>query len=101
MLGDGGGVRGILAAMQNASMNFGMQCLDAAIEHFRESGEFGDVFDGDAGVAQQLGRASGRDQFDAEAGELAREVPDAGLVCNAENSALDAGSAAGHARPRV
>ena len=48
-----------------------MQRLDAAVEHFRKAGEFGDVFDGDAGIAQQLGRASGGDEFDAEAGELA------------------------------
>ena len=68
-----------------------MQRLDAAIEHFRESGEFGDVFDGDAGIAQQLGRASGGDEFDAEAGELAREVYEAGLVGDAEDGALDFG----------
>ena len=89
MLGNGGGVRGIFAAMQNAAMHFGMQRLDAAIEHFRESGEFGDVFDGNAGVAQELGRASGRDEFDAEAGELAREIHEAGFVGNAEDGALD------------
>ena len=101
VLGDGGDVRGILAAMQDASMHFGMQRLDAAVEHFREAGEFGDVFDGDAGIAQQLGRASGGDEFDAEAGELAREIDEAGLVGDAEDGALDAGSAAGHDRPRI
>ena len=55
VLGDGGDVRGILAAMQDAAVHLGMQRLDPAVEHFREAGEFGDVFDRDAGVAQQLG----------------------------------------------
>ncbi len=40
------------AAMQDAAVHFGMQRLDASIEHFREASEFGDVFDGDAGIAQ-------------------------------------------------
>src|SRR5580700_5953489 len=61
MLGYGGGVRGILAAMQDASVNFGMQRLDATVEHFREAGEVGDVFDCYAGVAEELGGASGGD----------------------------------------
>jgi hypothetical protein len=67
MLGHGGGVRGILAAVQNAAVHLGMQRLDAAVEHFRETGEFGDIFDGDAGVAQKLGCASGGNEFDAVA----------------------------------
>ncbi len=65
VLGDGGGVRGIFAAMQDSAVNFGMQRLDSAVEHFGESGEFGDVFDSDAGIAQQFGRASGGDEFDS------------------------------------
>src|ERR1700733_940957 len=78
-----------------------MQRLDAAVEHLGEAGEFGDVLDGDAGIAQQLRRASGGDEFDAEAGELAREIYESGLVGDAENGALDAGHAAGHDRPRI
>ncbi len=101
VLGDGSHVRRILAAMQDAAMDFGMQRLDASVEHFREAGEFGNVFDGDAGIAQQLGRASGGDEFDAEAGELAGEVDEAGLVGDAEDGALDVGTAAGHVRPRI
>ena len=96
VLGNSGDVRRILAAMQNAAMHLGMQRLDPAIEHFRKSREFGDVFHGDAGIAQHLGRAPGGDEFDAEAGELAREIHEASLVGNAENGALDAGGAAGH-----
>ena len=48
-----------------------------------------------------LARASGGDEFDAEAGELAGEIDEAGLVGDAEDGALDAGSAAGHVRPRI
>ena len=101
MLGHGGGVRRIFAAVQNTAVNFGMQRLDTAIEHFGKAGEVGDVFDGDAGIAQKLGSASGGDEFDAEIGETPREIDEAGFVGYAENGALDAGSAAGHDRPRI
>ena len=98
VLGDGGAVCGILAAVQDSAVNFGMQCLDAAVEHFGEAGEFGDIFDGDAGVAQQLGGATGRDQFDAHARQLAREIGEAGFVGDAEKRAFDTGR---HAVPRT
>ena len=75
--------------MQDAAVHLGMQRLDAAIEHFGEAGEFGDVFDRDAGVAQQLGGASGGDELDAEGGELAGEIYQSGFVGDAENGALD------------
>ena len=79
----------VVAAMQNAAMDFGMQRLDAPIQHFRESGELGNIFHGDAGVAQQLGSASGRNQFDAESGELAGKIHQPGFIGNAENGALN------------
>ncbi len=101
VLGDGSGVGGILAAVQNAPVNFGMQRLHAAVEHFGEASEVGDVFDGDEGIAKKLGRASGGDEFDAEAGKLAGEIDKAGLVGDAENGALDLGGGAGHGRPLV
>ena len=91
VFGDGGHVLGIFAAMQDAAVNFGVQRLDAAVEHFGEAGEFGDVFDGDAGIAQQLGGASGGDEFDVQRGEFAGEVDEPGLVGDAEDGALDAG----------
>jgi len=43
----------------------------------------------------------GGDGFDAEAGELARELDEAGFVGDAEDGALDFVSAAGHDRPRI
>ena len=68
MLGNGCDVRGILAPMQDAAVNFGMQRLHASIEHFGEAGEIGNIFDGNAGIAQELSGASGGDEFDAEGG---------------------------------
>ncbi len=91
VLGDGGDVLGIFAAMEDAAVDFGMKRLDAAVEHFRESGEFGDVFDHDAGVAEELGGAAGGDEFDAEGGELAGEIDESGFVGDAENGAANLG----------
>ena len=80
---------GIFAAMQDAAVNFRMQSLDASVEHFGEAGEVGDVFHGDAGIAQEFGGASGGDEFDVQTGELAGEIDESGLVGDAENGALD------------
>ena len=75
--------------MQDAAVDFGMKGFNAAVEHFGESGEFGNVFDGDARVAQEFGGAAGRDEFDAERGEFAGEISEAGLVGDAEDGAFD------------
>ena len=71
---------GIFAAMQNAAVDLGMKRLHASIEHFRKSGEIGNVLDGDAGVAQEFRGASGRDEFDAKRGKLAGEIDESGLI---------------------
>ncbi len=89
MLARRGHVRGIVADVQNAAMDFGMQRLDPAIHHFREAGKLGDVFHGNAGFTQQLGRASGRNQFDVEGGKFLGKIDQAGFVSNAQNCALD------------
>ena len=86
---DGGDVLGIFAAVEDAAVHLGMKRLDAAVEHLGEAGEFGDVFHGDAGVAEQLGGASGGDEFDAEGGELAGEVDESGFVGDGEDGAVD------------
>ena len=91
VLGHGAAVCGIFAAVQDAAVHLGMQRLYAAVEHFRKAGEFGDVLDRDAGVAQQLGGATSGDEIDSECGELAREVGEAGLVGDTEDGALDLG----------
>ena len=70
-------------------MHFGMQSLNPAIEHFGKSGQLGNIFHGDAGVAQQLGRSAGRDQFHAQAGELAGKLDESGFIGDTENGALN------------
>ena len=101
VLGDSAAVRGILAAVQNASVHLGMQRLDAAVEHLGKAGELGDIFDLDAGVAQQFGGAAGGDQFHAQAGELAGEFHQSGFVGHAENGTLNLRLGRGHGRPRM
>ncbi len=96
MLGDGHAVRSVFPTMQDAAMHLGMKGLHAAVEHFRETSEFGNVFHGDAGVTQQLGGAAGRDKFHAHAGEFSGEIYQSGFVGNAEDGALDFG----HEGPR-
>src|SRR5579859_2405968 len=98
MFGNGSNMFGIFAAMKNSAVNFGMKRLNAAIEHFGESREVGNVLHRDAGVAQKLGGSSRRDQFDVEGGEFTGELDEPGLVGDAENGALDAGR---HARPQM
>ena len=77
--------------MQDAAVNLGMQGLDAPIQHFGKPGQLGNIFYRDAGFAQQLGRASGRNQFDAQRCEFAGEIYQAGFIGDAENGALDFG----------
>ena len=99
MLGDGGHVLRVFAAMQDSAMHLGVQRFDATVQHFGEAGEFGDVFDVHSGFAQKFGGAAGGDEFDAEYGELAGEIYEAGFVGDAEKGALNAGTAGGHIRP--
>jgi hypothetical protein len=74
VLGNRCAMAAIFPAMKDASVNLGVQRLDAAVEHFRESGQLGNIFHRDSGVAQEFGRASGRNQFDAESGEFAGKI---------------------------
>ena len=91
MLGNSRAMSGILAAMQNAAVHFGMERLHSSVQHFGKAGQFGNVLHRDAGVAQQFGGAPGGDQFHSQPGKLAGEVGQAGLVGNAENGPLDFG----------
>jgi len=55
---DGRAVFGLLANVQNATMNFGVQGLYAAVEHLGKTSEIGDVQDGEPGFAQDAGSAA-------------------------------------------
>ncbi len=89
VLGNGSQMVGIFAPVQNAAVNLRMQRLDAPVEHLGEAGQFGDVFDGNAGFAKQFGRASGRNQFDAESDQFASEIDQPGFIGDAKNGALN------------
>ena len=74
-----------------------MQRLDAAVHHFGKSGQFADVDNRQAGIAQRLARAAGRDELDAEAGQRARKVDDAGFIGDGNERARGAAQMFGHA----
>ena len=74
MLAHRGHVLRLAAHVENAAVNFGMKRLHPAIQHFGKAGEIGDVADFDTGIAQQLGRAAGRDQIDAHVRQSARKL---------------------------
>ncbi len=48
-------MRRVRAQSQQTTVHFGMQRLHAAIHHFRKTGVFAHVDDGNAGLAQRLG----------------------------------------------
>ena len=54
---NGCNVGGILAPVKDSAVHLGMQRLHAAVEHFGEAGNLGNVPDRDPGVAQQLRRS--------------------------------------------
>ena len=67
----------VAAHVENAAVHFGVQCLDAAVEHLGEAGEVGDLAHGEAGIAQGAGGATGRNEFSAVASETLRKIHDA------------------------
>jgi hypothetical protein len=73
-----------------------MQRLDAAVHHFRKSGQVADVEHIESGIAQRHPGAAGRNQFDAEARQCARQVDDAGFVRDGNEGAGGAAEVFGH-----
>ena len=69
VLPDGGFVRGIAAQIQEAAVDFRVQRLHPAIEHFREAGVGAQIGDGQTAFAQGTGGAAGGNQFDAGLGQ--------------------------------
>ena len=82
MLGHGAGVIGIVAHRQEAAVDLRMQGLDAAVHHLREARVVGDLGDRDAGLGDGFGRAPGRENFDAMAGQRLGQLGKTGLVGN-------------------
>ena len=90
------GVLFVGADRQQPAMHFRMQRLDPAIHHFGEAGQLGDVDHLQPGIFQRLGRAAGRNEFDAVAGKRLGEIHQSGLVGYRQQSAGDAARVAGH-----
>src|SRR5579859_1452032 len=88
-------ILGEIAAIKKSAVDFGMKGFDAAAEDFRPAGEFGNVFDGNVGIAKEFGGASGGKNFDFERGEALGEIENTGFVKNADECALHGG----HANP--
>ena len=66
---NGGLVVWVAAEVEEPAVNFGVEGLDAAIEHFRETGVGAQVGDVQASLAQGLGGAAGGNQFHTRGGE--------------------------------
>jgi len=62
----------------------------AAIQHLRKLGDIGYLAQrGDSSLFESPVRSAGRKHFDAEAGESTGKIHDSGLVCDADQRALD------------
>ena len=70
----------VLADREQAAMDLRMQGLDPPVHHLGKAGEIGDVADLKPRLDEGAMRAAGRDQLDAEGGEAACEIDEAGLV---------------------
>ena len=81
---------GLIAAhVEDAAVDFGVEGLHAAVEHLGEAGKVGDFAHGEAGIAQGLRGASGRNELDSMASEALREIHEAGLIRHAQQRAGD------------
>ncbi len=65
-----------------------MQRLYPAAEHFWPAGEFRDVADGEAGIAERFGASTRGEDFNAQGRELFGEVHYSCFVENADERAL-------------
>jgi hypothetical protein len=81
-------VLSVVAAKEEAAVDFGMEGFDPPAEHFGPSGKFGDISNGDAIFAKQLGGAAGREDFDSKVSEVTGKINDAGFVEDAEQRPL-------------
>ena len=79
----------VAANVEQTAMNFGVQRLHAAIEHFGKARVLADVFDSEAGVAQRLGRATGGNDFNSSLHKDLDEGNKAGFVGNGNEGALN------------
>ena len=70
-------------------MDFRVEGFHTAVEKFRGAGVFGDIDDGQSGVAEGFGRSAGGEEFDAEVVEFLGKVGEAGFIGDGEQGAGD------------
>ncbi len=99
----GGLVARVLADGEQPAVHQRVQRLQPAVHHLGEAGEVRDLGDGQAGRRQRVARAAGRHQGHAAPVQEPREVDEARLVRDREQSAFDAAQIACHSVvfPRV
>ncbi len=87
-----------ITTAQNAAMNFGVQCLNAAIHHFWETGVISHFHGSNAVIAQQFEGATSGEDFDAKGSELTGKVNNASLIGHTNEGAAHrkAGGLVGH-----
>ncbi len=83
-----------IAAGEDAAMDLRHQRLDAPVHDFGEAGMFGDVVHRNAGLADGLRGAAGRENFGAGAGQCLRKRDEPRLVGDGDEGAAD-GNAGG------
>ena len=84
-----GDVRGVVAALEQAAVDFRVQGLQSTVEKFRRAGEFRDVDDRQASFPQSHGGPAGGKEFDSHFVEFLRKFGQAGFVGDGEQSAGD------------
>ncbi len=89
--GEGAHMIGFSAHGEDAGGDARVDGFNAAIHHFGELSDFGDVGDGDAGIAQKAGCSAGGDELGAKRGEAAGEIGKSGFIGDAEEDALNFG----------
>ncbi len=78
-----------VATAEDATVNLGVQSLDAAVHHLGETGVVGDFGDRQTGLGQQLGGATGGEQIDTTLAQGAGELKDSGLVRDTQQGTAD------------
>jgi hypothetical protein len=87
--GDGRQVLRQVTPGEDAAMHLRVKRLDAAVEHFRETGVIADFGHGQPGFAQHFRGAAGGQQIDALDGEAPGKFEDAPLVGDGNQRLLD------------
>ena len=79
----------VVAALEQAAVDFRVQRLQAAVEKLRRTGEIRDIDDRQPRLTQRGGSAAGGEQFHSHGVEFLGEFGQAGLIGNGEKGAGD------------